>query len=106
MTIILKSPNYLPYSVKVDVTTGITNGIAQKVRPQVYATGNMLKIKMPQVQKSEILLFNCKGIQVAKHTTTKNEAQLDCSQLSNGIYYYRITANGKQFTDEFSIIKQ
>ncbi|MBN1340420.1 MAG: T9SS type A sorting domain-containing protein [Bacteroidales bacterium] len=106
--------DYWIFEIK-DTATGITTNYSDESGIKVYPNPGWEYIifDLPVVtaslkleEPSHICIFNIFGQQVACLPFTKEETIWDCRNALNGIYFYKLESEGKQYSGKVIIQKQ
>jgi hypothetical protein len=109
----IKAPNYLPAVFEIDITSAISNTIADEiyqfsVKP---VKGKLLvNFALPVDEHVNVSLFNSKGVLVKTLVNGYQKAgnhhvDMSSSDVSNGIYYCKVKTKNAQNVKSFVITK-
>jgi hypothetical protein len=110
----VKAPNYLPGAFEINITTDISNVIANKIHQFSVKPVNgkvVVSFSLPVNEYANVSVFNSKGVLVKTlFNKTNNRAglqtvMLDNSDLGSGVYYCKIMTKKAKNVASFCVMK-
>jgi hypothetical protein len=76
-----------------------TESLAFEVYPN--PSNGIVNIALPEFKGGSYIVRDVTGKEVIASTLTSNETAIDCSALTNGVYFVEVEANGSKTTQKF-----
>lgn len=76
-----------------------TEALAFEVYPN--PSNGIVNIALPEFKGGSYIVRDVTGKEVIASTLTSNETAIDCSALTNGVYFVEVEANGSKTTQKF-----